>query len=85
MKTKDYTLYHALRTHNIDVELRKHFDGTYSVVDIDKAGNETQHIRDSFGRAEAKYKQILTTKQAIDGKKTKWTQNLIKEKESQLI
>jgi hypothetical protein len=62
MKTKDYTLYHALRTHNINIELRKHFDDTYSVVDIDKVCNETHHIRDKFGRAEAKYKQILTNK-----------------------
>jgi hypothetical protein len=63
MKTKDYTIYHALRTHEINVELRKHFDGTYSVVDTDKHGNETQHIRTTYGRAEAKYKEILTTKQ----------------------
>jgi hypothetical protein len=63
MKNKDYTVYHALRTHEINVELRKHFDGTYSVVDTDKSGNETQHIRDSYGRAEAKYKHVLTTKQ----------------------
>ena len=60
--SKYYTVYHALRTHEINVELRKHFDGSYSVVDIDKSGNETHHIRDSYGRADAKYKQVLSTK-----------------------
>lgn len=60
---RDYTIFHALKTPSINVELRKHFDGTYSVVDIDKHGNETQHVRTTYGRAEAKYKEILKTKQ----------------------
>ena len=60
--SKDYTIYHALRTHEINVEIRKHFDGSYSVVDTDKHGNETQHIRTNKTSAEAKYKQILDSK-----------------------
>ena len=56
---KDYTVYHALRTPSINIELRKHFDGKYSVVEIDKTGNEVQHIRDSYGKANTKYNVVL--------------------------
>jgi hypothetical protein len=56
---KDFTVYHALRTPSINIELRKHFDGKYSVVEIDKTGNEVQHIRDSYGKANAKYNVVL--------------------------
>jgi hypothetical protein len=56
---KDYTVYHALRTPSINIELRKHFDGKYSVVEIDKTGNEVHHIRDSYGKANAKYNVVL--------------------------
>lgn len=59
---RDYTIFHALKTPSINVELRKHFDGTYSVVDIDKHGNETQHIRAKYGQAEARYKVLITEK-----------------------
>ena len=58
---KDYTVYHALRTPSINVELRKHFDGKYSVVEIDKTGNEVHHIRDTYGKANAKYNVVLET------------------------
>ena len=58
---KDYTVYHALRTPSINIELRKHFDGKYSVVEIDKTSNEVQHIRDSYGKANAKYNVVLDT------------------------
>ena len=58
---KDYTVYHALRTPSINVELRKHFDGKYSVVEINKIGNETHHIRDTYGKANAKYNMLLDT------------------------
>ena len=58
---KDYTVYHALRTPSINVELRKHFDGKYSVVEIDKTGNEVHHIRDTYGKANAKYNAVLNT------------------------
>jgi len=58
---KDYTVYHALRTPSINIELRKHFDGKYSVVEIDKTGNEVQHIRDSYGKANTKYNVVLDT------------------------
>ncbi len=58
---KDYTVYHALRTPSINVELRKHFDGKYSVVEINKLGNEIHHIRDTYGKANAKYSVVLNT------------------------
>lgn len=58
---KDYTVYHALRTSSINVELRKHFDGKYSVVEINKIGNETHHIRDTYAKANAKYNAVLST------------------------
>ena len=58
---KVYTVYHALRTPSINVELRKHFDGKYSVVEIDKTGNEVHHIRDTYGKANAKYNAVLNT------------------------
>ena len=58
---KDYTVYHALRTPSINVELRKHFDGKYSVIEIDKTGNEVHHIRDTYGKANAKYNAVLNT------------------------
>jgi hypothetical protein len=58
---KDYTVYHKLKTPSMNIELRKQFDGKYSVVEIDKKGNEVQHIRDSYGRANTKYNVILDT------------------------
>ena len=58
---KEYTVYHALRTPSINVELRKHFDGKYSVVEINKLGNEIHHIRDTYGKANAKYNAVLNT------------------------
>ena len=58
---KDYTVYHALRTPSINVELRKHFDGKYSVVEINKLGNEIHHIRDTYRKANAKYIMVLDT------------------------
>ena len=51
----NYTVYSAIALRDVKLELRKHFDGTYSVANIDKHGNETIHIRDKFGKANAKY------------------------------
>ena len=52
---KDYTTFCAIALKNGKVELHKNFDKSYSVVTIDKHGNETHHIRSTFGRANTVY------------------------------